>query len=159
MKYEGIAMVRIDDRLIHGQVMTSWLNFLGANKIMVIDDGVAVDPLVKNILKSCIPANIKLAVFTEDKAVERLKKGFAGDTVIVLVKYPKTLYSLMQKGIVFDQINIGGMGVSGNREKFFRNISASDDEKRMLRELIDAGSKIEVRIIAEDSPTDISSMV
>ena len=66
MKYEGIAMVRIDDRLIHGQVMTSWLNFLGANKIMVIDDGVAVDPLVKNILKSCIPANIKLAVFTED---------------------------------------------------------------------------------------------
>ena len=104
MKYEGIAMVRIDDRLIHGQVMTSWLNFLGANKIMVIDDGVAVDPLVKNILKSCIPANIKLAVFTEDKAVERLKKGFAGDTVIVLVKYPKTLYSLMQKGILFDEI-------------------------------------------------------
>ena len=64
---------RVDNRLIHGQVMTSWLNFLGANKIMVIDDGVAVDPLVKNILKSCIPANIKLAVFTEDKAVERLK--------------------------------------------------------------------------------------
>ncbi|MDO5106731.1 MAG: PTS sugar transporter subunit IIB [Coriobacteriaceae bacterium] len=159
MKYEGIAMVRIDDRLIHGQVMTSWLNFLGANKIMVIDDGVAVDPLVKNILKSCIPANIKLAVFTEDKAVERLKKGFAGDTVIVLVKYPKTLYSLMQKGIVFDEINIGGMGVSGNREKFFRNISASPEEKKMLKEMIDAGSSISVRIIAEDSATDISKLL
>jgi len=159
MKYEGIAMVRIDDRLIHGQVMTSWLNFLGANKIMVIDDGVAVDPLVKNILKSCIPANIKLAVFTEDKAVERLKKGFAGDTVIVLVKYPKTLYSLMQKGIVFDQINIGGMGVSGKRTKFFRNISASEEEKQMMKEMVEAGSKIHVRIIAEDSATDISKMI
>ena len=159
MKYEGIAMVRIDDRLIHGQVMTSWLNFLGANKIMVIDDGVAVDPLVKNILKSCIPVNIKLAVFTEDKAVERLKKGFPGDTVIVLVKYPKTLYSLMQKGILFDEINIGGMGVSGNREKFFRNISASPEEKKMLKEMIDAGSSISVRIIAEDSATDISKLL
>ena len=159
MKFEGIAMVRIDDRLIHGQVMTSWLNFLGANKIMVIDDGVAVDPLVKNILKSCIPTNIKLAVFTEDKAVERLKKGFAGDTVIVLVKYPKTLYSLMQKGIVFDQINIGGMGVSGNREKFFRNISASPEEKQMLKEMIEAGSSISVRIIAEDNATDISKLL
>ena len=159
MKYEGIAMVRIDDRLIHGQVMTSWLNFLGANKIMVIDDGVAVDPLVKNILKSCIPANIKLAVFTEDKAVERLKKGFAGDTVIVLVKYPKTLYSLMQKGIVFDEINIGGMGVSGNREKFFRNISASPEEKKMLKEMIDAGSSISVLFINEDTATEISTLL
>ena len=45
-------MVRIDDRLIHGQVMTSWLNFLGANKIMIIDDGVAVDPFVKSVLKT-----------------------------------------------------------------------------------------------------------
>ena len=38
MQIEGIVMVRIDDRLIHGQVMTSWLNFLGANKIMIIDE-------------------------------------------------------------------------------------------------------------------------
>lgn len=51
MQIEGIVMVRIDDRLIHGQVMTSWLNFLGANKIMIIDDGVAVDPFVKSVLE------------------------------------------------------------------------------------------------------------
>ena len=159
MKYDGIVMVRIDDRLIHGQVMTSWLNFLQANKVMVIDDGVAVDPLVKNILKSCIPANIKLAVFNEDQAVERLQKDFPGDKVIVLVKYPKTLYSLMQKGIMFDEINIGGMGVSGNREKFFRNISASPEEKQMMKEMIDKGAKISVRIIAEDSATDISKLL
>ena len=49
MNYEGVVMVRIDDRLIHGQVMTSWLNFLQANKIMVVDDGAAQDPLIKNI--------------------------------------------------------------------------------------------------------------
>lgn len=159
MDYEGIVMVRIDDRLIHGQVMTSWLNFLGANKIMVIDNGVSADPLVKNILKACIPANIKLAVFSEDKAVVRLKKGFAGDKVIILVKYPKTLYNLMHQGVVFGEVNIGGMGVSGNREKFFRNISASPEERQMFRELIDAGSSISVRIIAEDSATDISKLL
>ena len=160
MNYEGVVMVRIDDRLIHGQVMTSWLNFLQANKIMVVDDGAAQDPLIKNILKSCIPGNIKLVVWPKEKAAARLVKGFAGDKCIILVKYPQTLYDLYKDhGILFDHINIGGMGVSGDRKQFFRNISASDDEKRMLRELIDAGSKIEVRIIAEDSPTDISSMV
>lgn len=159
MKIDGIVLVRIDDRLIHGQVMTSWLNFTGANKIMIIDDGVAADAFMKNVLKTCIPANIKLATFTVDKAAERLKKGFAGDKCIVLVKYPETLHRLMKLGVIFDDINIGGMGVSGTRTKFFRNISASEEEKRMMRELIDAGSRIHVRIIAEDNETDISKMV
>lgn len=159
MRIEGIVLVRIDDRLIHGQVMTSWLNYLGANKIMVIDDGVAQDPFVKSVLKTCVPANIRMATFTVDKAAERLQKGFPGDKCIILVKYPETLYRLMKKGIVFDEINIGGMGVSGTRTKFFRNISASEEEKRMMREMIEAGSKIHVRIIAEDNATDISKMV
>ena len=159
MQIEGIVLVRIDDRLIHGQVMTSWLNFLGANKIMIIDDGVAQDPFVKNVLKTCIPANIKMATFTVDKAAERLQKGFPGDKCIILVKYPETLHRLLKKGIVFDEINIGGMGVSGKRTKFFRNISASEEEKQMMKEMIEAGSKIHVRIIAEDSATDISNMV
>lgn len=159
MRIDGIVLVRIDDRLIHGQVMTSWLNYLGANKIMIIDDGVAQDPFVKSVLKTCVPANIKMATFTVDKAAERLQKGFPGDKCIILVKYPETLHRLMKKGIIFDEINIGGMGVSGTRTKFFRNISASEEEKQMMRELIEAGSKIHVRIIAEDSATDITKMV
>ena len=150
MKIEGIVLVRIDDRLIHGQVMTSWLNYTGANKIMIIDDEVANDPFMKSVLKTCVPANVKLATFTVEKAAVRLKKGFAGDKCIILVKYPKTLYRLKSEG---------GMGVSGDRKKFFRNISASDEEKQMLKELVDAGSKIGVRIIAEDSETDISKML
>ena len=161
MKYDGVSLVRIDDRLIHGQVMTSWLNFLGANKIMIVDDQAAKDPFIKNVLKTCVPGNIKLAIFPIDKAVERLKQqgAFAGDSCIILVKYPETLYKMYKEGVVFDNINIGGMGVSGDRKKFFRNISASDEEKRMFKEMIDAGSKICCRIIAEDPETDISSLL
>lgn len=159
MKIEGIVLVRIDDRLIHGQVMTSWLNYTSANKIMIIDDKVAEDPFMKNVLKTCVPANVKLATFTVERAVSRLRKGFTGDRCIILVKYPETLYRLMEAGIVFDEINIGGMGVSGTRKKFFRNISASEEEKVMLKELADAGSKISVRIIAEDHATDIAKML
>lgn len=159
MKIDGIVLVRIDDRLIHGQVMTSWLNYTGANKIMIIDDGVASDPFMKSVLKTCVPANVKLATFGVEKAAARLKKGFAGDRCIVLVKYPETLYRLMEAGILFDEINIGGMGVSGSRTKFFRNISASEEEKKMLKEMSEAGAKISVRIIAEDSATDISKML
>lgn len=159
MNFEGVVLVRIDDRLIHGQVMTSWLNYTSANKIMIIDDQVAVDPFIKNVLKTCIPANIKLAIFTAEKATVRLKKGFVDDKCIVLVKYPKTLYALMKYGIIFDSVNIGGMGASGERKKFYKNISMSDEEKSILKEITKKGTKIHVRIIAEDSETDISNML
>jgi len=161
MKYEGVELVRIDDRLIHGQVMTSWLNYLGAEKIMVVDDQAAADPFIKNVLKTCIPGNIKLAIFPVTKAVERLNQpgAFAGSKCIILVKYPKTLYEMHKLGVNFDNINIGGMGVSGTRTKFFRNISASEEEKEMFKEMIAAGSKIACRIIAEDPETDISGLL
>lgn len=159
MNTDGIVLVRIDDRLIHGQVMTSWLNFTSANKIMIIDDGVAEDPFLKTVLKTCIPANVKLAIFTVKKAAERLQKGFNNDRCIILVKYPKTLHELMKLGIIFDKINIGGMGSSETRKKFYKNISMSEEEKAMLKELIEKGSKIHIRIIAEDSETDIVKMI
>lgn len=159
MKIEGIVLVRIDDRLIHGQVMTSWLNYTSANKIMIIDDEVANDPFMKSVLKTCVPANVKLATFTVEKAAVRLKKGFAGDQCIILLKYPKTLRFLKEKGIIFDHINIGGMGAGGDRKQFYRNISMSEEEIDILRELADAGSAFNIRIIAEDGEIDISKML
>nr|WP_288233348.1 PTS sugar transporter subunit IIB [uncultured Anaerostipes sp.] len=159
MKIEGIVLVRIDDRLIHGQVMTSWLNYTSANKIMIIDDEVANDPFMKSVLKTCVPANVKLATFTVEKAAVRLKKGFAGDQCIILLKYPKTLCCLKEKGIIFDHINIGGMGAGGDRKQFYRNISMSEEEIDILRELSEAGSAFNIRIIAEDGEIDISKML
>ena len=157
---KNIVLVRIDDRLVHGQVMTSWLNYTGANKIMVIDDEVAEDKFLKSVLKTVVPSNVKLACFNVENGVVKLMKGFdVQDKVIVLVKFPKTLHRLMEKGVVFQNINIGGMGVSGTRTKFYKNISASNEEKIMLKELIEKGSSIKVQIIAEDSPTDVSSLL
>lgn len=155
-----LVLTRIDDRLIHGQVMTSWLNYTSANKIMVVDDDVANDSFMKSILKSCVPSNIKLAVFNIEAAVARLKKGSKPtDRIILLAKYPKTLHTMMQMGIHFETINIGGMGAQGERTKFFKNISASEEEKQMLKDLINSGSKVTVQIIAEDNATDVSKLL
>ncbi len=157
---KNVVLVRIDDRLIHGQVMTSWLNFTQANKIMVIDDEVAADSFMKGVLKSAVPGNIGLGVFSVDRAATRLAKGFKdNDKVIILVKYPKTLQSLADKGINFEDINIGGMGANINRTKFYKNISASDEERKILRNLIEKGCKIEIRIIAEDNGIDVSKYI
>ena len=93
----NIVLTRIDDRLIHGQVMTSWLNYTSATKIMVVDDKSAADPFLKTVLKNAVPKNVGLGVFTAEKAAERmLGKGFAPtDRVFILVKYPDTIVRMM----------------------------------------------------------------
>ena len=155
-----IVLTRIDDRLIHGQVMTSWLNFTGATKIMVIDDQTAADPFMKTVLKNAVPANIGLGLFTIEKAVVRLKKGFKkDDKVIILVKYPKTILSLIEAGIPLKHLNIGGMGAAAGREKFYKNISATLEEREILKKIIASGCKVEIQIIAEDAKVDVEKLL
>lgn len=97
---KNVVLTRVDDRLIHGQVMTSWLNYTSATKIMVVDDKSAEDPFLKTVLKNAVPKNVGLGVFTAKRAAERLLgKGFPpSDRVIILVKYPATIIKMMEYG-------------------------------------------------------------
>ena len=158
---KNVVLTRVDDRLIHGQVMTSWLNYTSATKIMVVDDKSAEDPFLKTVLKNAVPKNVGLGVFTAKRAAERLLgKGFPpSDRVIILVKYPATVIKMMEYGVQFDKINIGGMGAAEGRTKFYKNISASEKEKEMLRKMIDSGCKVEIQIIAENEAVDVSKLV
>lgn len=157
----NIVLTRIDDRLIHGQVMTSWLNYTSATKIMVVDDKAAEDPFLKTVLKNAVPKNVGLGVFTTEKAAARLLgKGFpASDRVIILVKYPATIVKMMEMGVKFEKVNIGGMGAAKGRTKFYKNISASEEEKGMLKQIIDSGCKVEIQIIAENEAVDVAKLL
>ena len=84
----GIVLARIDDRLIHGQVMTSWLNYTGAGKIVVIDDATAKDSFLSMIIKTLVPANIKTEVTTLEKSVEVVAALPKNEKVILLSKTP-----------------------------------------------------------------------
>ena len=59
----NIVWTRIDDRLIHGQVMTQWIQHADANEVVIIDDGVAKDAFIQMIMKSSVPAKINLEIF------------------------------------------------------------------------------------------------
>ena len=66
-----INLVRIDDRLIHGQVMTKWSKGMGTNAIYVIDDVTAADDFMKDIyISTNSSANLKIEVYSVDEAVE-----------------------------------------------------------------------------------------
>ena len=72
---ENLMLARIDDRLIHGQVMTAWMKVKPAKQIIVIDDKVAKDSFMIDVIELAAPVGVKVSVLTCDAAVAELKKG------------------------------------------------------------------------------------
>ena len=86
----AIVNVRIDERLIHGQVATMWTNRLKATRIMVVNDEASSDDIQKAGLKLAIPARVKLSVLSVKKAVANIKIGkYDGQHVFVIFKNPQ----------------------------------------------------------------------
>lgn len=156
----NIVLTRIDDRLIHGQVMTAWVKSTLGNRIIIVDDSVASDSFMQKILKMAAPPGIKVEVYGVDDAAKVLTaEPSNNERVIILVKYPKTIESLIEKGVEIKELNVGGMAAGAGRKKFYRNISASDEEKEIFKKLLGKGVDIKIQIVPDDKSIELSKLL
>lgn len=143
--------VRVDDRLIHGQVVTQWVKVFKAQKIVVIDNNVAKDKMQKNVLKFAAPPEMKVSIFSVDKAVEVWEKNQFGNTnVFVLFKDVKQIKELADKGVKFDEITLGNMSIIGERKQIYKSTGFTKEEARALFDLQREG----VNLQFQTQPTD-----
>jgi len=153
----NIVLTRVDDRLIHGQVMTAWVKHTFGNRIIIIDDLVAVDEFMVKVLRMAAPPGIHVEVYNTEEGANKLKEDSAkGENVIILVKYPKTIEELINRGVLIKELVVGGMAAAVGRKKFYKNISASTEEKETFKQLLKKGVDIHIRIVPDDRPIPIS---
>jgi len=156
----NIVLTRIDDRLIHGQVMTAWVKQTKATRIIIIDDVVAKDDFMKKVLTMAAPPGIKVEVYNVYEASDNLKKqSLPHENLILLVKIPQTVDRLIDNGIDIKNVVLGGMGASPSRKKFYKNISVSEDEREAFKRLINKGVKVNIRIVPDDKSVDINKFI
>ncbi len=157
---KNIVLCRIDDRLIHGQVVTSWVKQTNGNRIIIVDDPLTKDPFMQKILKAAAPPNISVEVLTVDAAAEVLKDSPAdGEKIIILVKVPGILESLIEKGVVFEKIILGGMGAKAGRTKFNKNVSANPEEVATMKRIIEKGTAIYFQLVPTEKAADIQKLL
>ena len=154
-----IALARIDDRLIHGQVMTAWLQFTGGNHIVIVDDATAGDEFTKSIMSMAVPSGIKLSILGIDDGAALLANVPDGHKIIVLAKEPQTYLSLIEKGVKFEEIIIGGMGARKDRKTFHKNISASEEEKEAFRKIVGNDVKMKIHVIPDQGSQAIEGLL
>lgn len=152
-----IVLTRIDDRLIHGQVMTAWVKKTRANQILIVDEEVAKDDFMSEILKMSALSGIDILVKGLMDAATFLKEQESENKrLIILVKAPVTIEELVENGITIDKLVVGGMGAKANRRVLYKNISASDEERTTFKKLIDQGIPVVIHIIPDQKETDLS---
>ena len=155
---ENIVLARIDDRLIHGQVMTAWMKTRPAKRILVIDDKVAADAFMIEVIELAAPTGVKVDVYSCDQAIEALKNGIDTPTIL-LAKVPDTYKRLMDGGIALGEINLGGMGMAPGRKTLYKNIAASEVERSVMKGFLAQGIDIKIQIIPSENCIEIGRLL
>lgn len=157
---KNIVLTRIDDRLIHGQVMTAWIQYTGANEVVIVDDKVAKDEFSKMIMQSAMPKKIGLKVLSVQDAIEFFldTNTNAENKYFILVKTPQPILSMIKAGVKMKDVCIGGMGAKANRSPFYRNISASEEEVQCLHDIQDAGVHVFAQVLTDNNPVSLTSI-
>ena len=151
-----IVNIRIDERLIHGQVATAWTQNLNPNRIMVIDSAAVKDDIQKMALKMACPGGVKLSVLSPKKAAENLKNGkYEGEKVFIVVKNPASLREAYDNGFAFDAVNVGNMSVRGECKKICKSVNVNAEDIENFRYLADKGVKVTAQMVPSDPAVDL----
>jgi PTS system mannose-specific IIB component len=146
----NIVLARVDDRLIHGEVVSVWTPSLSVNRIVIADDAVAADKFNCKVLKVLAPAGVKVNVYTVDEATEKMKtEGPKTEKVMILAKTPITFLRMVENGLDLKEINLGGMGIRDERTPFIKNVACSPEEIESVKKMLDKGIRVYYQLVPE----------
>ena len=155
-----IAHVRIDTRLLHGQVATTWTKQINPNRIIVVSDGVAHDELRKTMIEQAAPPGVHANVVPIKKMAEVVKDTRFGDTkAMLLFENPQDLLKAIEAGVDIKEANIGSMAHSKGKVVVTNAVAMGDDDVKTLEALKAKGVKFEVRKVPSDSSEDLDAML
>lgn len=156
----NVVLARVDDRLIHGEVVSVWTPSLSINRIVVADDGVAADKFNSRVLKALAPAGVKVNVYSVDDAGAKLKEEeIKGERILVLAKTPITFRRMVDNGVAIREVNLGGMGLRDERTPFIKNVSCSPDEIESIRHMMDKSVRVYYQLVPEQQMIDVSGYI
>ncbi|AVK61472.1 PTS mannose/fructose/sorbose transporter subunit IIB [Lactobacillus sp. CBA3605] len=159
-----IKMLRIDDRLIHGQVAVTWSKQLAVNRIIVASDSISQDPIQVSALKMAAPEGIKAFILPVDKAAKMLNDPRADRLKILLVmnnpaEVAQLLSELTTQPSVLDVANYGRVAGIEGRHKITDTVYLSDDEVTIFKTMATKGSHFIYQPLPNDAVKSVDELL
>ncbi|MCB2293818.1 mannose/fructose/sorbose PTS transporter subunit IIB [Clostridium algoriphilum] len=155
-----ISLARIDDRLIHGQVVTSWSKETRCERIIVCNDEVAADTMRKTLLEQVAPPGVKSSVISIEKAIRVLNNPkYANVNALLLFTNPTDVLRLVEGGVDLKTINIGGMSFKEGKKQITGTISVDEKDIEAFKKLDKLGIELEIRKVVADTKIKLMSKI
>lgn len=149
MEY-NIKLIRIDDRLIHGQVATTWTKNLAIEQILIIDDDAVKDEVMQSVASFAAPPGVEVKIFGLEQFINITKTNSIKKATMLLFKNVLGVLELSDSGFEINAINAGGMGFKEGRKRMTRAISVTPEENEAFKKLIERGVDINIQMIPND---------
>lgn len=155
-----IKLVRVDHRLIHGQVAFSWLKFLETDCILIASDGLLSDELRMAGLRMAKPSNVKLVMKNVEESIKALNSGVTDKyNLLILCESVEDVYRLAKGSDRIKAINLGGTKSGSDRKAISKAVHLSDSDIEKVKELVNDGREVFVQMVPDDASVDVMNLL
>jgi len=154
-----IVHMRIDNRLIHGQVTVSWVSSVGANHLLVVNDEVAKDPIQKQMLPMAA-RGVRTSVLSIDDAVDYINNADEKEKIMIIAKFPSDALALLEKGLKPEEINVGNQApLPGTNYKMVTKSIAVTKEDAVIYKKINEMYHLTSQMMPTNSKKDFIALI
>jgi len=161
-----IELLRIDDKLIHAQMVWGWVRKLNASCIIVANDEAAHDKMRKNLFTIAAQSMDTSGQITDvrilslEEAAENLKHPeIRKEKVIIVVSKPADVVFLIENGITVKDVSLGWMSISPGKKRILETVSVGEEDIDAFRALISKGVNVKYQASPSDVQLDISDLL
>ncbi|NVY96971.1 PTS sugar transporter subunit IIB [Lactobacillus sp. DCY120] len=155
----AVELVRIDDRLIHGQVATTWLKDYQIEQVLIVDDAVSQDEMRKTMVSVAAPVDVKVKVFSSARFQHVMQRAQIKRRTLLLLTNPITAEDLVAGGFPISEIIVGGMRRMPEREIISKAVSATAAEQAAFRKLGEQQVKLTIQTVPRDEKKDLLKLL
>jgi len=155
-----IVLVRVDNRLLHGQILETWIPRLGIGEVVVADDEAAASPFARAAMTLCVPPDLPARIAAV-REVPWAALAASRAPVLVLVRDVAALVAARAAGLrpeIAPTVNLGNVHFAPGRRPITPSVFLSGEEVDALRALAAEGFRIEARAIPSESPAGMGEI-
>lgn len=154
----NVLLFRVDDRLIHGQVVLGWGRRLRPDRILVVDDRIAGDAWERELISAAAPPDMPAEFLTVREAAGALARSTEPGSALVLLESPRSALALAEAGFVVPALNLGGLHRHGGVQ-VTPYVFLLDEDVRALRGLVERGSEIYAQDVPDGRRVDAAAFL
>ncbi len=148
----SIVLTRIDNRLIHGQVLETWVPYVHADCIVVANDAVAEAPLKRMMMEASVPSRMRVEIERVEGVVNLFSsRSLEGMRVLLLFGSTADALRAHQAGLGYQKLNLGNLHAGAGKTRLSCTIFLDPKDLNDLEELERAGVAITARCIPADT--------